>query len=52
MNQNIIAEKYGVERSTVTKLIGGLLDAHLLDIYYRGTSKNNGYEYNVYKLNC
>ena len=52
MNQKIIAEKYGVEQGTISKLISGLLEAHLLDIYYRETSKNNGYEYNVYKLNC
>ena len=52
MNQKLIAEKYGVTQPQVSKLIESLLDAHLLDIYYRGTSKNNGYDYNVYKLNC
>ena len=51
VNQQELADDLGVDRSYITKLIGGLLESHMLDIYYRGRSKNNGFEYNVYRLN-
>ena len=52
MNQKLIAEKYGVTQQQVSKLIESLLDVHLMDIWYRGKSKNNSFEYNIYRLNA
>ena len=52
MNQKLIAEKYGVTQQQVSKLIESLLDVHLMDIWHRGKSKNNSFEYNIYRLNA
>ena len=51
INQTELAKDLGVTQQRISEMIKGLLDSHLIDIYYRGVSKNNGFEYNVYRLN-
>lgn len=51
VNQVDLAKDLGVTRERVTQMIGNLLDEKILDIWYRQKSENNGFEYNVYRLN-
>jgi len=51
VNQVELAKELGTTQQRISILINGLIESHLLDIYYRGISKNNGFEYNVYRLN-
>jgi len=51
INQEELGKDLGITQSSISRLIKGLLESHMLDIYYKGNSKNNGFEYNVYRLN-
>lgn len=50
-NQVRLAEYFNVTQQRISKMIDNLLEEKLLSIWYRQVSKNNGYEYNVYRLN-
>lgn len=51
INQTDLAEYLGVTQQRISDMISNLLDEKLLGIWYRQASKNNGFEYNVYRLN-
>ena len=51
INQSEIAKDLGVTQVRISQMISNLLDEKLLSIWYRGRSKNNSFEYNVYRLN-
>lgn len=38
-------------QSNISEMINNLIECKILDIYCKNTSKNNGYEYNIYRLN-
>lgn len=55
-NQRDLAKAfYGNDKaenqSNISKMINNLLECHILDIWDRGTSKNNNFEYYIYRLN-
>ena len=35
----------------ISEMINNLIECHILDIWERQTSKNNGFTYNIYRLN-
>ena len=49
-NQVDLAEHLGLTQGRISQMIDNLLDEKLLGIWYRQASKNNGFEYNVYRL--
>lgn len=56
INQKDLAKAfYGNDKSdsqsNISKMINNLLECHILDIWERNPSKNNGFEYYIYKLN-
>ena len=51
VNQVILAEELGVTQGRISVMINNLLDEKLLSIWYRQKSKNNNFEYNIYRLN-
>ena len=51
INQLDLAKELGVTQGRISQMIENLLDEKLLSIWYRQSSKNNGFEYNVYRLN-
>lgn len=51
VNQMELAKHLGVTQGRISVMINNLLDEKLLSIWYRQTSKNNGFEYNIYRLN-
>jgi len=51
INQVELAKELGLSRGRVTQMIQQLLQEKLLGIWYRQPSKNNGYDYNIYRLN-
>lgn len=38
-------------QGNISKMIDNLKECHILDVWERKPSKNNGYEYNIYRLN-
>lgn len=50
-NQVDLAKELGVTQGRISQMIDNLLDEKLLGIWYRYPSGNNGFEYNVYRLN-
>lgn len=50
INQTDLAKHIGVTQQRISDMISNLLDEKLLGIWYRQASKNNGFEYNVYRL--
>ena len=50
-NQFKLAEDLGVTQSRISQMISNLLDEKILGIWYRQQSKNNGFDYNIYRLN-
>ena len=38
-------------RNHINRMIHNLLDSHILDIWDKQASKNNGWKYNIYRLN-
>ena len=51
MTQIDIAKELGVTQQRVSQMINSLLEEKIISPYYRGKSKNNTYEYYVYRLN-
>lgn len=51
INQIDLAKEFGVAQQRISLMINHLLDEKLLSIWYRGQSKNNGFDYYVYRLN-
>lgn len=51
VNQVELAKDLGVTQQRISDMINNLLDEKLLGIWYRQKSKNNGFEYNIYRLN-
>ncbi|WP_075809782.1 hypothetical protein [Clostridium perfringens] len=51
INQVELAKHLDVTQQRISQMIENLLDEKLLSIWYRQTSKNNGFEYNIYRLN-
>lgn len=49
-NQVDLAKDLGITQGRISQMIDNLLDEKLLGIWYRQASKNNGFEYNVYRL--
>ena len=50
-NQIDLAKSLGVTQGRISQMIENLLDEKLLSIWYRQESKNNGFYYNIYRLN-
>lgn len=50
-NQNDLAKELGVTQGRISQMIENLLDEKLLGIWYRQQSKNNGFDFNIYRLN-
>ncbi|MFI3211131.1 MAG: hypothetical protein R3Y64_08830 [Peptostreptococcaceae bacterium] len=50
MQHTQIAKHFGMDRSNLTKIINNLVDEKIITIWHRQISKNNGYEYNIYRL--
>lgn len=50
-NQIDLAKSLGVTQGRISQMIENLLDEKLLSIWYRQQSKNNGFDYNIYRLN-
>ena len=51
VNQTDLAKDIGVTQGRISQMIENLLDEKLISIWYRGQSKNNSFEYYVYRLN-
>lgn len=51
VNQKDLGKALGVTQQRISKMIESLLNEKLLSIWYRGQSKNNNFEYYVYRLN-
>ncbi|MDK0616250.1 hypothetical protein P5E77_15665 [Clostridium perfringens] len=51
VNQVELAKDLDVTQGRISQMIENLLDEKLLSIWYRQQSKNNGFEYNIYRLN-
>ena len=50
INQSELAKDLGVTQQRISKMIENLVDEKVLGIWYRQSSKNNGFEYNIYRL--
>lgn len=50
-NQIDLAKSLGVTQGRISQMIENLLDEKLLSIWYRQESENNGFYYNIYRLN-
>lgn len=51
MTQVEIAKELGVTQGRVSQMINNLLEEKIISPFYRGKSKNNTFEYYVYRLN-
>lgn len=51
VNQVELANDLGITQGRISVMINNLIDEKLLSIWYRQQSKNNGFEYNIYRLN-
>lgn len=51
INQRELAKLYGITQQRVSQMVKKLEEEKIISIYYRDKSKNNGYEYYVYRLN-
>ena len=50
INQSELAKDLGVTQQRISKMIENLVDEKVLGIWYRQSSNNNGFEYNIYRL--
>jgi len=50
-NQVDLAKDLGLTQGRVSQMISNLLFEKLISIWYRQPSKNNGFDYNIYRLN-
>ena len=51
VNQADLGKALGVTQQRISKMIESLLNEKLISIWYRGQSKNNSFDYYVYRLN-
>lgn len=51
VNQIDLAKELGVTQGRISAMINNLLDEKILSIWYRQPSKNNGFDFNIYRLN-
>ena len=51
INQLELAKELDLTQGRISQMIDNLLDEKLLGIWYREKSQNNGFEYNIYRLN-
>lgn len=51
INQIDLAKELGLTQGRISVMINNLLDEKLLSIWYRQPSKNNSFEYYIYRLN-
>ena len=51
VNQVTLAKDLGVTQGRISQMIENLLDEKLVSLWYRQQSKNNGFDYNIYRLN-
>lgn len=51
LNQIDLAKELEVTQGRISQMINNLIDEKLLGIWYRQLSKNNGFEFNIYRLN-
>lgn len=51
VNQKDLAKDLGLTQGRISQMIESLLNEKLLSIWYRGQSKNNSFDYYVYRLN-
>lgn len=51
INQDELAKDFGVTQGRISQMLNNLIEEKLLSIWYRQKSKNNGYEFNIYRLN-
>lgn len=51
INQDVLAKDLGVTQGRISQMVQNLIDERLIDIWYRQPSKNNGFLYNIYRLN-
>ena len=51
VNQSELAKELDLTQGRISVMINNLLDEKILGIWYREKSKNNGFEYNIYRLN-
>lgn len=49
-NQIKIAEDLGITQGRVSQIINKLLEEHIITIWHRQPSKNNGFDFNIYRL--
>ena len=50
VNQTVLAKELGVTQGRISQMLENLIDEKLVGIWYRQPSKNNGFEYNIYRL--
>lgn len=50
INQIELAKHLGVTQQRISDMISNLVDEKIIGIWYRQPSKNNGFEYNIYRL--
>lgn len=50
--QTDLAKEMDTDQKNISVMIDNLLEVHILDIWYRNKSKNNGFDYYTYRLNC
>lgn len=51
MSQKDIAKEFGVTQQRISQMIDNLLREKIISPYYRAKSKNNSFDYYVYRLN-
>lgn len=51
VNQRVLGKEFGLTQGRISQMIENLLDEKLISIWYRGQSKNNGFDYYIYRLN-
>lgn len=51
VNQVTLGKDLGVTQGRISQMIENLLDEKLVSLWYRQQSKNNGFDYNIYRLN-
>lgn len=51
IDQRDLAKDLGTSQPNISTMIKNLLNEKLISIWYRGKSKNNQYDFNIYRLN-
>lgn len=51
ITQKELGKEFGVTQQRISKMIENLMQEKIISPYYRGKSKNNGFEFYIYRLN-